>query len=131
MTRKVYEAKGATSSGPYSHAVDGGNYIFFSGQTAKNTPTAKDMTGDIGAQTKQCFINLFDVMEEAQITEADVVKVNVYLTDMNHFEAMNEEYAKHFSAPYPARTCVAVLGLPLGADVEIEMIARSSTDHFK
>lgn len=127
MVRKVYEAKGAKAAGPYSHAVDGGEYVYFSGQTAKNTPTAVDMTGDIAAQTKQCFINLFDVLEETNLTEADVVKVNVYLTDMNDFEAMNEEYAKHFTAPHPARTCVAVLGLPLGAEVEIEMVAKKPT----
>lgn len=127
MVRKVYEAKAAKAAGPYSHAVDGGEYVYFSGQTAKNTPIAADMTGDIAAQTKQCFINLFDVLEETGLTETDVVKVNVYLTDMNDFEAMNEEYAKHFTAPYPARTCVAVLGLPLGAEVEIEMVAKKRT----
>ena len=126
MTRKVYTAKSATSSGPYSHAVDAGEFIYFSGQTAKNTPTAVDMTGDIAAQTKQCFFNLFEVMEEANLTSDDIVKVNVYLTDMNDFTAMNEEYEKHFSTPYPARTCIAVVGLPLGAEVEIEMIAKRS-----
>lgn len=126
MARKAYEAKSATASGPYSHAIDGGDYVFFSGQTAKNTPTARDMTGDIAAQTKQCFQNLFEVMEEAGLTSDDVVKVNVYLTDMNNFNAMNEEYKKHFNDPYPARTCIAVLALPLGAEVEIEMIAKKA-----
>ncbi|SHG61590.1 RidA family protein [Ornithinibacillus halophilus] len=124
--RKVYEAKSATASGPYSHAVDGGDYVFFSGQTAKNTPTAKDMTGDIAAQTEQCFHNLFEVMEEAGLSSDDVVKVNVYLTDMDNFKMMNDVYMKKFSEPYPARTCVAVLALPLGAEVEIEMIAKRS-----
>ncbi|MBM7600940.1 2-iminobutanoate/2-iminopropanoate deaminase [Virgibacillus halotolerans] len=124
MTRKIYNAKTAEVSGPYSHAVDAGEYIYFSGQTAKNTPTAEDMTGDIAAQTKQCFINLFEVMKEADLTSDDVVKVNVYLTDMNDFTAMNEVYETQFNAPFPARTCVAVLGLPLGAEVEIEMIAK-------
>lgn len=124
MTRKVYTAKSATSSGPYSHAVDAGEFIYFSGQTAKNTPTAEDMTGDIAAQTKQCFLNLFEVMEEVNLTSDDIVKVNVYLTDMNDFTAMNEVYEKQFATPYPARTCIAVVGLPLGAEVEIEMIAK-------
>ncbi|NLY79425.1 MAG: RidA family protein, partial [Lysinibacillus sp.] len=58
------------------------------------------------------------------LTEADVVKVNVYLTDMNNFNAMNEVYKTFFSEPYPARTCIAVLALPLNAEVEIEMIAK-------
>jgi 2-iminobutanoate/2-iminopropanoate deaminase len=124
MTRKIYNARNAEVSGPYSHAVDAGEYIYFSGQTAKNTPTAKDMTGNIAAQTKQCFINLFEVLEESGLTSDDVVKVNVYLTDMDNFTAMNEVYETQFNTPFPARTCVAVLGLPLGAEVEIEMIAK-------
>lgn len=126
MTRKVYDAKGTEPSGPYSHAVDAGEFIYFSGQTAKNSPTAKDMTGDIAAQTQQCFDNLFEVMKEANLTSEDVVKVNVYLTDMNNFAEMNGVYEKQFAAPYPARTCVAVLALPLGAEVEIEMVAKRS-----
>lgn len=124
MTRKIYNAKTAEVSGPYSHAVDAGEYIYFSGQTAKNTPTVEDMTGDIAAQTEQCFINLYEVLQESGLTSDDVVKVNVYLTDMKHFTAMNEVYETQFNAPYPARTCVAVFGLPLGAEVEIEMIAK-------
>ncbi|GEL06461.1 Rid family detoxifying hydrolase [Rummeliibacillus sp. G93] len=126
MQRKAYTAKSATSSGPYSHAIDAGDYVFFSGQTAKNTPTAKDLTGDIAAQTKQCFANLLEVMEEAGLSHEDVVKVNVYLTDMNNFNAMNEVYKTYFIEPYPARTCVAVVALPLGAEVEIELIAKRS-----
>lgn len=126
MTRKVYDVKKAKASGPYSHAVDAGEFIYFSGQTAKNSLTDKDMSGDIVAQTEQCFINLFEVMEEANLTSDNVVKVNVYLTDMNNFEDMNRVYEKQFTTPFPARTCVAVLALPLGAEVEIEMIAKRS-----
>ncbi|WP_152656682.1 RidA family protein [Oceanobacillus sp. CFH 90083] len=122
--RKTYDAKFAQVSGPYSHAVDAGDYIYFSGQTAKNAPAAGDMTGDIAAQTQQCFDNLFEVMKEADLTSDDVVKVNVYLTNMDDFAAMNEVYEKQFTAPFPARTCIAVLALPLGAEVEIEMIAK-------
>lgn len=122
--RKTFDAKFARASGPYSHAVDAGDYIYFSGQTAKNAPGTEDMTGDIAAQTKQCFANLFDVMEEANLTSDDVVKVNVYLTDMKNFTAMNEVYETQFNEPFPARTCIAVLELPLGAEVEIEMVAK-------
>jgi 2-iminobutanoate/2-iminopropanoate deaminase len=124
LSRKIYNAKFAEVSGPYSHAVDSGDYVYFSGQTAKNAPDAGDMTGDIAAQTKQCFANLFEVMEEAGITSDEVVKVNVYLTDMKNFTAMNEVYEQQFNKPFPARTCIAVLGLPLGAEVEIEMTAK-------
>lgn len=124
MVRKIIDAKFAQASGPYSHAVDAGDYIYFSGQTAKNVPGVEDMTGDITAQTKQCFANLFDVMEEADLESDDIVKVNVYLTDMKNFKAMNEVYEKQFNEPFPARTCIAVLELPLGAEVEIEMVAK-------
>lgn len=124
MSRKSYTAAGAVSVGPYSHAVDAGDLIFLSGQTPLDAATGKLISGDIAAQTGQCFKNLFHVLDTAGLTPDHVVKVNVYLTDINDFAAMNEVYAKQFSAPYPARTTVAVAALPLGARVEIEMTAR-------
>lgn len=124
MARIAYEVKGATASGPYSAAVDAGELVYLSGQTAMNSVSAKDMTGDIAGQTELCFDHLFEALEAANLTPDDVVKVNVYLTDMNNFSAMNDVYATKFSKPYPARTCVAVLALPLGAEVEIELIAK-------
>lgn len=124
MVRKTYSAKSVTASGPYSHAVESDNLIFLSGQTAMNAAAGENLLGDIAAQTKQCFANLFEVLEAANLTHEDVVKVNVYLTDMANFSAMNEVYKTFFNDPFPARTCVAVLALPLGAEVEIEMIAK-------
>ncbi|ETI69121.1 RidA family protein [Neobacillus vireti] len=124
MARKAYSAEGAVSVGPYSHAVDAGKLVYLSGQTPLDSSTGELVKGGIGDQTKQCFINLIEVLAVANLTPDDVVKVNVYLTDMNHFSAMNEVYQTYFSKPFPARTCVAVLALPLGADVEIEMIAK-------
>lgn len=124
MVRKVYNSERASSSGPYSHAVDAGDYIFLAGQTARNTVGEKSKVVSIAEQTQECFNNLFDVLKAANLTADDVVKVNVYLTSMKHFDEMNEVYKKQFSEPYPARTCVAVLELPLGADVEIELIAK-------
>lgn len=122
--RKTYSAKNVTASGPYSHAVEADNFLFLSGQTAMNAETVENLQGNIAEQTKRCFTNLSEVLEAADLTFDDVVKVNVYLTDMNNFTAMNEEYKKYFNEPFPARTCVAVLALPLGAEVEIEMIAK-------
>lgn len=124
MVRKIYTATNASSSGPYSHAVDAGDYVFFSGQTAKNASEMPDFIGDIAGQTHQCFANLLNVLEQADLTTDDVVKVTVYLTSMKHFAAMNAVYETYFEAPFPARTCVAVLELPLEADVEIELIAK-------
>lgn len=73
-----------------------------------------------------CFDHLKDVMSEAGVTLNDVVKVNVYLTGMKYFDEMNAVYKQMFKEPYPARTCVAVLELPVGADVEIECIVKRS-----
>ncbi|MBP2666127.1 MAG: endoribonuclease [Firmicutes bacterium] len=124
MPRKSFTAAGATAVGPYSHAVEAGELIFLSGQTPMDSATGKLAEGDIAAQTEQVFKNLFNVLAAAGLTEADVVKANVFLTDMGNFAAMNAVYATKFSAPYPARSTIAVAGLPLGAQVEIELIAR-------
>ena len=127
MPRKSFTAAGATAVGPYSHAVEAGDLVFLSGQTPLDSATGKLVEGDIAAQTEQCFKNLFAVLASAGLSEADVVKANVFLTDMGNFAAMNQVYATKFSAPYPARSTVAVAGLPLGAQVEIELVARRST----
>lgn len=124
MPRKAYSAAGAVSVGPYSHAVESGDLIYLSGQTPIDSKTGKLVEGDIAAQTEQCFKNLFNVLTAAGLTPDDVVKVNVFLTDMNDFAAMNTVYSNQFSSPYPARTTIGVAALPLGARVEIEMIAR-------
>jgi 2-iminobutanoate/2-iminopropanoate deaminase len=123
MSRKAYNADGAVSVGPYSHAVESGELVYFSGQTPVDSKTGKLVAGDITAQTEQCFKNLFNVLNAAGLTPDDVIKVNVYLTDMQNFNAMNSVYSKQFSLPYPARTTIGVVSLPLGAQVEIEMIA--------
>jgi 2-iminobutanoate/2-iminopropanoate deaminase len=124
MPRKAYSSAGAVSVGPYSHAVQSGDLVYLSGQTPIDSTTGKLVEGDIAAQTRQCFQNLFRVLEAAGLGPDDVVKVNVYLTDMRDFAAMNEVYARSFGAPYPARTTIGVAALPLGARVEMELIAR-------
>jgi 2-iminobutanoate/2-iminopropanoate deaminase len=110
--------------GPFSPAVRDGDRVYTSGQIAQDPATGKLIAGDVAAQTEQVLRNLEAIMSAADKSLADVVKVNVYLADMQHFAAMNEVYAKHFVAPYPARTTVAVAALPLGAAVEMEMIAN-------
>lgn len=124
MTRKAYSAEGAVSVGPYSHAVEMGDFVFLSGQTPIDSNTGKLVEGGIATQTEQCFKNLFKVLEAAGLTPDNVVKVNVFLRDMGDFSAMNSIYSKQFSTPYPARTTIGVAGLPLDAGIEIEMIAR-------
>lgn len=124
MPRKAYFSEEAISVGPYSHAVESGELIYLSGQTPLDCETGKIVDGDVTIQTEQCFKNLFNVLEAAGLTYDDVVKVNVFLTDMGDFSAMNNVYSKQFNPPYPARTTIGVAALPLGARIEIEMIAR-------
>ena len=124
MSRKSFTAAGATAVGPYSHAVEAGDLVYLSGQTPLDSATGKLVEGDIAAQTEQCFKNLFAVLASAGLSEADVIKANVFLTDMGDYAAMIKVYATKFSAPYPARSTVAVAALPIGAQVEIELIAR-------
>ena len=126
MTRKPVTAKGAPAIGPYSHAVWAGKLLYLSGQTPVDPSTGALVDGDVKAQTAQCFQNLFAVLKAAGLTPDQAIKVNVFLTDMGDFSAMNEVYAAHFAKPFPARTTVAVAALPLGARVEIEMIARKN-----
>jgi 2-iminobutanoate/2-iminopropanoate deaminase len=109
--------------GPFSPAVRDGDRVYTSGQIAQDPATGKLIEGDVAAQTAQVLQNLEAVLHAADKSLADVVKVNVYLTDMRNFSEMNEVYARHFAAPYPARTTIAVAALPLGAIVEMEMIA--------
>lgn len=124
MNRKVVVAEGIPASGPYSHGVWAGDLFYLSGQSPLNPATGKIVEGGIAEQTKQCFENLFTVLEAAGLAQADVIKVNVYLTDIKNFAVMNAVYEKIFEKLFPARTTVGVAFLPLGAEVEIEMIAR-------
>lgn len=127
MNRQAITAPNAPAAvGPYAHAVDAGELIYLSGQTPINPQTGQLISDDITLQTEQCFTNLFNVLAAAGLTPDHVVKVNVYLTSMEDFSAMNKVYALQFGQPYPARTTVAVAALPLGAKVEIELIARKS-----
>ncbi len=122
--RRPVTSRTATAVGPYSHGVDTGTLVFCSGQTPIDPATGELATGGVGAQTDQCFDNLFAVLEAAGLTPDDVVKVNVYLTDMDDFEAMNTAYGARFSEPFPSRTTIGVASLPLGSAIEIELIAQ-------
>ena len=110
--------------GPFSHAVRAGEFVFLSGQVGQDPATGKIVEGTVAQQAQQAFANIRQVLQSAGKTFEDVVKVNVFLADMADFAAMNEVYAQTFRKPYPARTTVAVAGLPMGARVEIELTAR-------
>lgn len=125
MARKSISTPNAAAIGPYSHAVEANGFVFFSGQTPIDPATGKLVDGDdIRTQTKQCFANLFNVLEAARLSPDDVTEVRVYLIDMDDFPAMNEIYAEQFKEPYPARTTIGCASLPLNARVEIGMVAK-------
>ena len=110
--------------GPYSQAIVEGDFIFVAGQGPINPGTGSLELGDVRAETKRVFENLRAILQAAGSSLDHVVKCNVYLRDMNDFEAMNEVYATYFEPPYPARTTIQAGALPGGIAVEIECIAR-------
>ena len=109
--------------GPYSAAVHGTASMFLSGQVAQDPATGQLVGADAETQARQVFANMRAVLAAANKTERDVLRVTLYLRDMADFAAVNAVYTEVFTPPYPARTAIAVLGLPLGALVEADVIA--------
>ena len=108
--------------GPYSQAVKVGNTVWLSGQIPLVPETMEIVEGDVSAQAIQVFKNLAAVATAAGGSLDDAVKVNISLTDLGDFGAVNEVMASFFSEPYPARACVQVAALPRGVDIEVELI---------
>lgn len=109
--------------GPYSQGVAVGGLIFFSGQIPLNPSTGALVAGDIAAQARQACENVGALLAARGLDFSHVVKSTVFITDMAQFPEVNAVYAEYFKEPCPARSCVAVAALPLGALVEIETIA--------
>lgn len=108
--------------GPYSQGIKVGNTVWISGQIPLDPASMKMVTGDIGAEAEQVFSNLKAVAAAAGGSLDDAVKINISLTDLGDFEAVNTIMANHFNEPYPARACVQVAALPKGARIEVEAI---------
>lgn len=124
MSRDVIHTDSAPAAiGPYSQAIVVNGLVYTSGQTPLVPGTKSLVEGDIQAQTRQVLDNVKAILEAAGTSMAKVVKTTVYLQSMSDFAAMNEVYASYFGDKPPARTTVAVAGLPLGAHVEIEAVA--------
>ena len=125
MRQKVEADKAPKATGPFSQAIISGNLVFTSGQVYL-TPEGKLLEGTIEEQTHQVMKNLQAILEEAGISFANVVKTTIYVTDMANYGKINEVYGSYFSDPFPARETVCVKELPLGAKLEISMIAIKS-----
>lgn len=122
MKKDIATTAAPDAIGPYSQAIDTGTFVFASGQLPVDSATGA-MPADITAQTEMSLRNVAAVLAAAGLTLANVVKTTVFLADMADFAAMNDVYARHFPAPFPARSAVAVRTLPKNALVEIEVIA--------
>ena len=109
--------------GPYSQAVRSGDNLYLSGQVPLDPATGTLVDGDISAQARRVFDNLRAVLEAAGASFGDVVRVGIYLTDLGNFGAVNEVMKQYFAEPYPARSTIGVAALPLGAAIEIDVIA--------
>lgn len=121
--RAIISTKAAPAAiGPYSQAVKVGNTVWISGQIPLEPTTMTVVSGGIEAETEQVFANLKAIAEAAGGQLNDAVKINISLTDLGNFAAVNAIMAQHFDEPYPARACVEVAALPKGVAVEIEAI---------
>jgi 2-iminobutanoate/2-iminopropanoate deaminase len=110
--------------GPYAQAVHAGGFLYTAGQIALDPATMEIVPGGVAEQTDRVMTNLGAVLRAAGAGWGNVVKTTVFLTDMADFAAMNAVYARHLGAARPARSTVAVVGLPRNVRVEIELVAR-------
>lgn len=123
MKKVIATEKAPAAIGPYSQAIEVNGMVFLSGQIPVNPATGEVVEGGITEQTTQVFENIKSVLAEAGLTTANVVKTTVFMADMSYFADMNVVYAKYFEGAFPARSAVAVKGLPKGVLVEVESIA--------
>jgi 2-iminobutanoate/2-iminopropanoate deaminase len=125
MFKKVHKSDQAPAPiGPYSQAVEVDGLIFCSGQIALDAQTGEVIKGSVKDQTKKVMMNIEAVLKSAGLNFNHVIKTTIYLTSMSDFADVNEIYGGYFRELPPARSTVAVAGLPKGVQVEIEVIAR-------
>lgn len=125
MSKKIITTSRAPAAvGPYSQGVVLDGWFWTSGQVALDPATGKMVGSDAAAQADRALRNIEAILKEAGSSLDQVVRCTVYLTNMDDFAAVNEVYARYFPAAFPARACVEVSRLPLGALVEIDAIAR-------
>ncbi|HHH44124.1 MAG TPA: RidA family protein [Gammaproteobacteria bacterium] len=123
MPRSVIHTQQAPQAiGTYSQAVKSGNTVYLSGQIPLVPETMEMVEGDMEAQVRRVFDNLSAVCEAAGGSLADIIKLNIFLTDLGHFPLVNQVMAEYFREPYPARAAVGVAALPKDAGVEMDAV---------
>ena len=120
----IHSNEAPNAIGPYSQAVRVGDTVYLSGQIPLDPQTMELVEGDIGARARRVFDNLSAVMQEAGGSLSDIVKLTIYLVDLEQFGQVNEVMAEYFDAPFPSRATVAVAALPKGAPIEVEGVAH-------
>jgi len=124
MEKKVIQTNKAPKAiGPYSQAIEAGNFLFLSGQIPLDPKTGELVKGDIGQQTKQVLENIKGILESQKLGMEDVVKATLFLKDIGNFNQVNEVYRTYFPSSPPARSTVGVAKLPRDVEIEIEAIA--------
>ena len=126
MRQAVSTPAAPAAIGPYSQAIRAGSLLFVSGQIPLDPETGVMIEGDVRVQTHRIFRNLAAILEAAGSSLERVVRVGVFLADMNDFAAMNEVYGTYFTSPAPARATIQAARLPKDARIEIDVIAEVS-----
>ena len=127
MSKEIISTNNAPQAiGPYSQAVKTGDLIFISGQIPLNPKTGDLVSGSIEDEANQVLENIQSICKAAGYGLEDIVKITIFLTNLENFAIVNKVMTKHFNEPYPARATVEVSGLPLGVNVEIEAIVGTN-----
>lgn len=124
MKKVIHTDNAPKAVGPYSQAIQLGDFLFCSGQISIDPKTNEVFTGDIKTQTEMVMKNIEGVLAASNMNFSNIVKTTIFLTNMGDFATVNETYAKAFTAAPPARSTVAVAALPKGVNVEIEVVAH-------
>ncbi|MGD8795435.1 MAG: RidA family protein [Thiohalophilus sp.] len=123
MPREIIHTENAPAAiGPYSQAVRVDNTVYLSGQIPLDPESMELVGGDISAQIRRVFDNLSAVCQAAGGNLNNIVKLNIFLTDLTHFPTVNEIMGEYFAEPYPARAAIGVAALPKGAEVEMDAV---------
>lgn len=124
MEKKIiFSDKVPAPVGPYSQAIEVGNFVYCSGQIPLDAKTGEVLKGSVAEQARLSLDNVKTLLESTGLSLSNVVKTMVFLTDMETFAEFNSVYSEYFNEGKPARSCVAVKSLPKGVDVEVEVIA--------